>query len=287
MIAITGATGQLGRLVVNKLKDKVAASAIVALARSTAKAVDLGIEVREANYDKPETLERALSGVDTLLLISSSEVGKRATQHHNVIEAAKKAGVNRIVYTGLLHADSSPLNLAEEHLATETELKASGVPFTILRNGWYTENYTASIRGALAGGAFLGSAGEGKISSATREDFADAAVAVLTTEGHEGKTYELAGDEDWTLSDLAAEISRQTGKEIPYKNLPEEEYAAALIGFGMPEGFARMIVGWDVGASRGALFDDSRQLSKLIGRPTTTLSIAVAEALQQALPAKV
>jgi len=286
MIAITGATGQLGRLVVNKLKEKVAASDIVALARSTAKAADLGVAAREADYDKPETLESALSGVDTLLLISSSEVGQRATQHHNVIAAAKKSGVKRIVYTSLLHADTSPLNLAEEHLATETELKASGILFTILRNGWYTENYTASIPGALAGGAFLGSAGQGKISSATRADFAEAAVAVLTTEGHDGKTYELAGDEDWTLSDLAAEISRQTGKEIPYKNLAEEEYAAVLVGFGIPEGFARMIAGWDVGASKGALLDDGRGLSKLTGRPTTTLANAVAEALQQALPAK-
>jgi NAD(P)H dehydrogenase (quinone) len=285
MIAITGATGQLGRLVVEKLKDKVPASDIVALARSTARAADLGVAAREADYERPGTLESALSGVDTLLLISSSEVGKRAAQHHNVIEAAKKAGVKRIVYTSLLHADTSPLDLAAEHLATEAELKASGIPFTILRNGWYTENYTSSIPGALAGEAFLGSAGEGRVSSATRDDFAGAAVAVLTTEGHEGKTYELAGDESWTLSDLAAEISKQTGREIPYKNLPEAEYAAALEGLGVPEGFARMIAGWDVGASRGALFDDSRRLSKLTGRPTTTLSAAVADALKQAPPA--
>jgi NAD(P)H dehydrogenase (quinone) len=282
MIAITGATGQLGRLVVEKLKARVPASDIVALARSTAKAADMGVAAREADYDRPETLERALDGVDTLLLISSSEVGKRAAQHHNAIEAAKKAGIKRIVYTSLLHADTSPLDLAEEHRATEAELKASGIPFTILRNGWYTENYTGSIPGALAGGAFLGSAGEGRVSSATRADFADAAVAVLTGEGHEGRTYELAGDEAWTLSDLAAEISKQGGRKIPYKNLPETEYAAALKGFGLPEGLARMIAGWDVGASRGALFDDSRQLSKLIGRPTTPLSAAVAEALKQA-----
>lgn len=282
MIAITGATGQLGRLVVEKLKAKVPTSDIIALARSTAKAADLGVAAREADYDRPETLERALDGVDTLLLISSSEVGKRAAQHHAVIEAAKKTGVKRIVYTSLLRADTSPLDLAEEHLATEAELKASGIPFTILRNGWYTENYTGSIPGALAGGAFLGSAGEGRISSATRADFADAAVAVLTTEGHEGKTYELAGDEDWTLQDLAAEISKRAGRDIPYKNLPEAEYTAALKGFGLPEGFARMIAGWDVGASRGALFDDGRQLSKLTGRPTTPLSVAVADALKQA-----
>ena len=166
MIGITGATGQLGRLVVNRLKSQVPASEIVALARTPAKAEDLGVAVRLADYSKPETLDRALAGIGTLLLISSSEVGKRVAQHHNVIEAAKRAGVKWIVYTSLLHADRSPLSLVDEHLATEAALKASGIPATILRNGWYTENYTASVPGAVAGGAFIGSAGNGRISSA-------------------------------------------------------------------------------------------------------------------------
>jgi NAD(P)H dehydrogenase (quinone) len=281
-IAITGATGQLGRLVIEKLKSSVSVSDLIALVRSPEKAADLGVTAREADYNKPETLARAFAGVDTLLLISSNEVGKRAAQHHAVIEAAKKAGVKRIVYTSLLHADTSPLSLADEHRQTEAELKASGVPFTILRNGWYTENYAGSIPGALAGGAFIGSAGEGKISSATRADYAEAAVAVMTGEGHEGKTYELAGDEAYTLADLAAELSRRTGREIPYKDMPEADYAATLKGFGLPEGLAQAIAGWDTGASRGALFDDSRQLSELLGRPTTPLSVAVADALKQA-----
>ncbi|NTW03160.1 MAG: NAD(P)H-binding protein, partial [Oscillochloris sp.] len=216
---------------------------------------------------------------DTLLLISSNEVGQRAVQHHNVIEAATKAGVKRIVYTSLLHADTSLLSLAEEHHATEVALKASGIPFTILRNGWYTENYTGSIPGAIAGGAFIGSAGTGKIASASRIDYAEAAVAVLAGEGHAGKIYELAGDEAYTLSDLAAEISRQTGKTIPYKDLPEAGYAAALASFGLPDGLAQAFAGYDVAASQGALFDDGHQLSALIGRPTTPLSAAVAEAL--------
>jgi NAD(P)H dehydrogenase (quinone) len=279
-IAITGATGQLGRLVVNTLKGKAPATDIVALVRSPAKAADLGVAAREADYAKPETLDRALAGIDTLLLISSSEIGQRATQHRNVIDAAKKAGVKRIVYTSLLHADTSPLSLADEHRATEADLKASGVPYTILRNGWYTENYTGSIGGALAGGAYIGSAGNGKIASAPRADYAEAAVAVLTGTGHESKTYELAGDDAYTLTDLAAEISRQTGKTIPYKNLPEAEYAAALASFGLPEGFARALAGWNVAASKGALFDDGRQLSTLISRPTTPLSTAVADALK-------
>ncbi|WP_188261241.1 SDR family oxidoreductase [Azospirillum tabaci] len=278
-IAVTGATGQLGRLVIARLKETFPASGIVALVRSPAKAADLGVEAREADYGNPDALARALAGVDTLLLISSNEIGQRAAQHRNVVNAAKAAGVGRIVYTSLLHADRSPLSLAEEHRATEADITASGIPFTILRNGWYTENHTGSVGAALAGGAFIGSAGDGRISSATRADYADAAVAVLTGSGHEGKTYELAGDEAVTLADLAAEISRQTGKDIPYRNLPEADYAAILAGFGLPEAFAKGIASWDVDASKGALFDDGRQLSALIGRPTTPLSAAVAAAL--------
>ncbi len=279
-IAVTGASGQLGRLVLGKLKQKVPATDVVALVRNPAKAKDLGVEARAADYDQPATLDAALSGVDTLLLISSSEVGKRAPQHANVIAAAKKAGVKRIVYTSLLHADRSPLNLATEHKQTEADLKASGVPHTLLRNGWYTENYTGSVPAALANGAFYGSAGEGRISSSPRADYAEAAVAVLTSQGHDGKTYELAGDDAYTLADLAAEISKQTGKSIPYKNLPEADYAAALKGAGLPEGLAVALASWDVGASQGGLFEDGRQLSKLLGRPTTPLSTAVADALK-------
>lgn len=279
-IAITGATGQLGQLVVTRLKNKISADHIIGLVRSSKKAADLGVEVREADYDQPETLDNALSGIDTLLLISGSEVGKRAVQHNNVIEAAKNNGVKWIIYTSLLHADTSSLSLAEEHLATEAGLRKAGIPFTLLRNGWYTENYAGSIPGAIAGGAFIGSAGEGKISAAARADYADAAVAVLTGEGHEGKVYELAGDAAWTLPDLAAEVSHQTGKNIPYVNMSQTEYANALAGFGLPEGLSQAIAGWDVAASKGDLFDDSRQLSKLIGRLTTPLSTVVSEVLK-------
>lgn len=278
-IAVTGATGQLGRLVVDKLKRKVAPEEIVALARDPAKAADLGVAVRAADYARPETLDAALAGVDVLLLISSSEIGQRVPQHLNVIEAAKRAGVKRIAYTSLLRADTSPLGLGEEHRRTEEALRASGIPCTVLRNGWYTENYTGSIPAALAAGAVIGAAGEGRIASATREDYADAAVAVLTEEGHAGHVYELAGDEAWTLADLAAEVSRQAGRDIPYRNMTEAEYAAALEATGMPAAFAKLLADSDRGASQGGLFDDSRQLSALIGRPTTPLRDSVRAAL--------
>lgn len=278
-IAITGANGQLGRLVIAQLKAAAPSASVIALARSPEKAADLGVSVRAGDYANPATLVAALGGIDTLLLISSSEIGQRATQHRNVIDAAKKAGVRRIVYTSLLRADRSDLSLAPEHVETEAMLKASGLVFTILRNGWYTENYTGSVAGALAGGAFIGSAGQGRIASAARADYAAAAVAVLTTQGHDGKTYELAGDTAYTLTDLAAEISRQSGKVIPYRDLPQADYAAALASFGLPAGFAQAIAAWDVSASHGALFDEGKQLSKLIGRPTTPLATVVAQAL--------
>lgn len=278
-IAISAASGQLGRLVVEQLKAKLPADRLVALVRTPAKAADLGIAVREADYTRPDTLSAALAGVETLLLISATEFGQRVAQHRNVIDAARRAGVKRIVYTSLLRADTSPLSLAPEHKETEGLIKASGLAYTFLRNGWYSENYTGSIAGALAGGAFIGSAGEGRIASAARADYAAAAVAVLTSTGHDGKTYELAGDGAYTLSELAAEVSRQSGKTIPYKNLAEADYAAALKGFGLPDGFAQAIAGWDVAASQGALFDDGRQLSRLIGRPTTPLASSVAAAL--------
>ncbi|WP_297099088.1 SDR family oxidoreductase [uncultured Draconibacterium sp.] len=274
-IGVTGATGQLGQLVVEQLKQKTAAENIVALVRTPEKAAGLGVEARAFDYEKPEGLAGALEGIDRLLLISGSEIGKREQQHKNVIEAAKEADISWIVYTSLLHADTSSLSLAGEHLATEALLKNSGIEHTILRNGWYTENYTGSIEGALGAGAFVGSAGDGKISSATRADFAEAAAVVLTNDEYKGKQFELAGDESYTLTDLAAEISKQTGKDIPYNNLPEGEYAKILKSVGLPDMFADAIAGWDTGASKDDLFDDSKQLSKLIGRPTTPLADAV------------
>ncbi|WP_339869309.1 SDR family oxidoreductase [uncultured Algoriphagus sp.] len=272
-IGITGATGQLGKLVVEQLKIRTNASNLIALVRSPQKVQD--IEARAFDYNDPESMEESLQGIHTLLLISGNEIGQRAMQHKNVINAAKEAGIKWIVYTSLLRADTSTLSLAEEHLATEKHLNESDIPFTLLRNGWYTENYTGSIQGALAAGAFIGSAGDGKISSASRADFAEAAAIVLTGEGHEGKVYELAGDHSFTLKDLASEISKQTGKDIPYQNLSEQEYSKALQVFGLPDRIADGIALWDVSASKGDLYAEDKTLSKLIGRPTTPMSESV------------
>ena len=278
-IAVTGATGQLGRLVIDKLKARVPAGEIVALARDPAKAADLGVPARAADYAKSETLSAALAGVDTLLLISGSEVGQRLPQHRNVIEAAQAAGVKRIAYTSILRADTSALLLAEEHKATEALIQASGLAYTLLRNGWYAENYAGRITGAAQSGALIGSGGEGRISAAARVDYAEAAAVVLTTEGHANRIYELAGDTAFTLAGLAAEISGHVGKTIPYNDLPQAEYAKILEGFGLPAPFAAILAQSDAASAHGGLFDDGRQLSTLIARPTATISDVVAAVL--------
>lgn len=278
MIAITGATGLLGQHVIESLLKTVPASQIVAIVRNPAKATALsqqGITVRQADYSDEAALTAALQGIDKLLLISSSEVGQRAPQHRNVVNAAKAAHVKFIAYTSLLHADTSPLGLADEHVATEKMLAESGIAYALLRNGWYTENYLASAPAALEHGVFIGAAGEGKIASATRADYAAAAARVISEDGHAGKTYELAGDAGWTLSQLAAELAKQSGKKVVYQNLSEADFAAALKGVGLPAELADMLADSDTGASKGGLFDDSHTLSKLIGRPTTSLADSV------------
>ncbi|WP_049010950.1 SDR family oxidoreductase [Citrobacter koseri] len=278
MIAITGATGQLGQHVIDTLLKTVPASQIAAIVRNPAKAdalTRLGVTVRQADYSDEAAFTAALQGIDRLLLISSSEVGQRAAQHRNVINAAIAANVKFIAYTSLLHADRSPLGLHVEHVETEKMLADSGIPYALLRNGWYTENYLASAPAALEHGVFIGAAGEGKIASATRADYAAAAARVISEEGHAGKVYELAGDEGWTLSQLAAELAKQNGKKVVYQNLSEADFAAALKGVGLPAGLADMLADSDAGAAKGGLFDDSHTLSALIGRPTTSLAESV------------
>lgn len=264
---------------IESLLKQVPAGRIVAAVRSPEKAADLaarGVVVREADYDRSETLEEAFVGVDKVLLISSNAIGQRFHHHGNVIEAAKKAGVRLIIYTSLLRADTSPLGLAEDHRQTEAAIRASGLPYVILRNGWYTENYEGRVRGAVTQGTLVGCAGRGRVSPATRADYAEAAAAALATEGHEGKVYELGGDEAWTMADLAAGISRQAGREIPYRDVPPEEFAAILVNAGLPEPVAQMLADSEVAIAQDALAEAGRRLSRLIGHPTTPLSAAIA-----------
>ena len=284
MIAVTGATGHLGRLAIESLLERgVPAGQIVALARSPEKAKELadrGVQVRQADYSQPETLGPALQGVETLLLVSANELGQRQAQHRNVVDAARQAGVKLIAYTSILKADTSRMQLAGEHLGTEELIRASGIPFVFLRNGWYWENYTENLGPALEHGALLGSAEDGRVSAAARADYAAAAAAVVTEPGHENRVYELGGDEALTLTELAGVIARESGKPVEYRDLPEEEYAGILASFGVPEPFARILADSDRGLARGELYTESDDLRRLIGRPTTTAREAVAAALR-------
>ncbi|VDC27073.1 SDR family oxidoreductase [Pseudogemmobacter humi] len=271
-IAVTAATGQLGRLAIDALKARGAAP--VPLARSPEKA---GPGARAFDYDRPDPA--ALSGIGTLVLISGNEIGRRFPQHKAVIDAAKAAGVKRIVYTSILKGETSPMKLAAEHVATEAALKESGLEYTILRNGWYTENLTAALAPAIEHGAILGASGEGLYAAAARKDYAEAIAATATQPGHANKVYELAGDTAFTGADLAAEVAKQSGRPVAWVNLPEADYAKALEGFGLPAAFAAILADSDAQTAKGALFDDSRTLSRLIGRPTTPLAATVAAAL--------
>ncbi|MGK5079080.1 SDR family oxidoreductase [Janthinobacterium sp. HLX7-2] len=281
MIVITGATGKLGQHVIASLLQSVPASSIIAAVRNPAKAQDLaaqGVQVRQADYNDGASLDSAFQGATKILLISSSEVGQRAQQHQNVIDAAKRAGVGLLAYTSVLRADTSPLALAAEHVITEAAIRASGLPYTFLRNGWYLENHTEHLAPVLEHGVMLGAAQDGRFSSAARADYAAAAAAVLTANKPQA-VYELAGDHGFTLAEYAAEVARQSGKAIVYRDLPPADFKAALTGVGVPEGFAALLADSDAGVAKGGLEDKGKQLSALIGRPTTTLMDAVKAAL--------
>ena len=268
MIVVTGATGQLGRLVIEGLRERGAA--VVAGARNPG--ADLGVEVRELDYDRPETIEPALAGADQVLLISGNEPGKRVPQHTAVVDAAKRAGVRHIVYTSAPFADTTPLVLAPEHKATEEAIRASGLPFTFLRNGWYHENYLDTIAQGAQTGEIVGAAGDGRVASAARKDFADAAVAVLTGAGHENKVYELTGDTAWTFPEFAAEIAEGAGKPVVYRNLPTAEFQQFLIDQGTPAEVAGFVAALEQNIADGTLAHTPGDLRTLIGRPTTPVA---------------
>ncbi|MGW5743009.1 SDR family oxidoreductase [Amycolatopsis sp. NPDC003861] len=280
MIVVTGATGHLGKLVVEGLLEQLPADRVVAAVRTPEKAADLserGVEVRRADYTDPDSLVTALKGADKVLLVSSSEVGQRVAQHAAVIEAAKQAGVRHLVYTSAPRATTSKLVLAPEHKATEELIEASGLTATILRNNWYNENFADTIKQAVQTGSFAGSAGDGRVASATRADYAAAAVAVLTGEGHEGKIYELAGDVAWTYADLAGEIAKATGREVTYAGLPAEQHAEVLTQAGLPEPVVGLLVTLDADTKAGLLAETTDDLRALIGRPSTPIGATVAE----------
>ncbi|SFT82564.1 SDR family oxidoreductase [Paraburkholderia aspalathi] len=283
MIGITGANGKLGQLVIRDLLKIIPATQIVAAVRNPEKADnlhDVGVHVREADYDRLETLIEAFKGVEKLLLISAVQPGERFRQHRAVIDAAKRAGVKLIAYTSLLRADTSKLILAGEHLQTEEYLKSSGMDFVLLRNGWYLENHTETLASALSQSAIKGSAGQGRFASASRADYAGAAVTVLTQPGHAGKTYELAGDHAYSMSELAEEVSKEAGRQIVYDDLPPSDYEAMLLSFGLPKMIVDVVIDADVNSSKGELNSASGDLSRLLGRNTTRLSEAVKAALQ-------
>ncbi|MHB9759472.1 SDR family oxidoreductase [Streptomyces sp. BYX5S] len=281
---VTGATGHLGRLVVTGLLDAgVPAPEIAAVVRNKDKAADLaerGVEVRVADYSAPETLADAFRAGDRVLLVSGSEVGQRVPQHQAVIDAAKAAGVALLAYTGVLGGPDADFELAAEHKATERAILDSGLPYTFLRNGWYHENYTENLAPVLEHGAVVANAGDGRIASASRADYAAAAVAVLTGEGHENTAYELSGDVAWSLAEYAAEIARQTGKEIVYRPVAPEQNREILLGAGLPAPFADILVGVDTAIEQGLLARGDGDLARLIGRPTTPIADAIAAALR-------
>ena len=283
-LLITGATGHLGRLVVEQLLAAgVPAGDITATGRATDKVKDLadrGVQVHAVDFGDPAAVRAAVADADRVLLVSAMEPGGRVALHRNVIDAAREAGTGLLAYTSIVNADTTTIRLAADHQATEQLLRDSGVPYVLLRNSWYHENYTDRLPAFLAQGAIPGSAGEGRISAAARADYAAAAVRVLTTDGHAGQAYELGGDEPFTLAQLAAEITTQSGKEVRYTDLPEAEYAEALKAHGAPELIADMVAETDAATARGALFTASGDLTALTGRPATTLSAAVGAALR-------
>ena len=280
-IVITGATGQLGRHVISSLlRLDVQLPDLVAAGRNEDKLGalrELGLATVRIDYTDPATLDEAFAGADTVLLISSSEVGRRVPQHRNAVDAAVRAGVSRLVYTSALGADRGKLLLAEEHLATEQAVADSGLPHTILRNGWYTENFEPALRHAERTGVVLASAGDGRVASAPREDYAEAIAAVLAQDGHSGQTYELSGDVAWSFDDLAAALTEVLDREVTYRRLTPEQHLAELERIGVDESTARFLVALDANIEDGALDLVTGDLSRLLGRHTTPLVDALRE----------
>lgn len=272
-ILVTAASGQLGHLVIDALLARGASpDSIVAGARTVAKAADLadkGVRVVPLDYTVPESIDTALEGVDSVLLISGSDPGARLAGHVNVIEAAARAGVKKLAYTSVSHADTSELVLAPDHKATEEAIAASGIPAVLLRNNWYIENSAGDLATAARTGVLSAAVGDAAISAAARIDFAEAAAAVMLDDAHIGRTYELAGPRA-TYSDIAAAMSEVLGREVVYTPATAEELAARLSSFGLDEGTVGFVMALDTGIARGDLDVTDSALTDLIGRPATS-----------------
>lgn len=276
---VTGATGQLGRLVVESLLARGAGPAeVVATGRSVDTLADLaerGVRVERLDFDAvPESVDWVGEG-DVVLLVSGSEVGRRVPQHTAVVELARRSGAARLVYTSAPAADDTALVLAPEHAATEQVIRESGLPFTILRNGWYTENYVPAFERARETGVVAGNTGEGRVASAPRADFAEAAAVVLATDGHEGATYELSGDTAWTFDELAATFAEVLGRDVTYERLTPEQHRQALLDAGLDEGTAGFVVALDQNIADGLVAVTDGDLARILGRSTVPLSETV------------
>jgi NAD(P)H dehydrogenase (quinone) len=288
-VLIMNSTSQFGRLVIDSLLERLPPSRLVAGVRNPNSLAarnlrNLGVEVRPCDYARPDELAAAFEGIERLLLISSCEVGQRVSHHCNVIAAARRAGVKLIAYTSTLHADTSPLKIAEEHCETEVALRVSKAPYVLLRNGWCAEDIVVFVLSAIANDAlfsFLSSASGVRISAAARADYAAAAAVVLSSDQDwSGRTYELAGDEASTLPSVVAELGRQLGERFSCWRLPEMERWARLVQSGFSERFSALIANLEKGAEKCGLCDENRQLNRLIGRPTTSLATTIAQVLE-------
>lgn len=280
-MVVTGATGSLGTLVIEGLLERVPADSVVAVVRDRDKGAALaarGVRLTTADYGAPDTFRGVFRAGDRVLLISGNDVtADRVAQHRTVVDAAASAGVGLLAYTSVPGALQA--RLADPHRRTEGLILASGLPYTLLRNNWYTEAYTEQLPLVLHLGAVARACADGRVASASRADYAAAAVAVLTGQGHENRTYELGGDTAWSLAEYAAEVSRGAGREVPYRALTFDGYLAHLTSAGVPARAAELLAGADVSVARGQLAGTPGTLSRLIGRPTTPMRRSVAEAM--------
>lgn len=282
-LLVTGASGQLGRLVLDSLlaSGKSPAS-IIATTRDTAKLADYaakGVIVRLADFDDAASLDAAFAGADKVLIISTDALdqpGKRLAQHKAAVAAAKEAGAKHILYTSMPQPDDSLVTFAPDHLGTEEAIKATGIPYTILRDGWYAENLFMSLPHALETGSWYTSTGEGRIAHITRADTAAAIAGAVLKAGNESKTYTLTGTKSRTAEEIAAIVSAATGKPLKVVHVTDAQLAEGLKAAGLPEGFIPTIVSFDANTREGKIASVTSDAETLSGRKPTSFEDFVA-----------